>query len=98
MNVENDGDRRWVDTLYATMLLQPALGFIAQEVCGLCSVGTPVLGLLRVLRRLPALRDLSMHHLRLQVNKGNGGCYTMHTDSGVSGVDSAKRHTFLFFS
>eukprot|EP00913_Durusdinium_trenchii_P003095 g2860.t1 len=57
-------------------------------------------GLLRVLRRLPALRDLSMHHLRLQVNKGNGGCYTMHTDSGVSGgADGMQvlRATALFY-
>ncbi|CAL1142121.1 unnamed protein product, partial [Cladocopium goreaui] len=57
-------------------------------------------GLLRVLRRLPVLRDLSMQHLRLQINKGNGGCYTMHTDSGVSGEEDGRqvlRVTALFY-
>eukprot|EP00434_Breviolum_minutum_P032408 symbB.v1.2.028660.t2/scaffold3059.1/size64457/3 len=57
-------------------------------------------GLLRVLRRLPVLQDLSMQHLRLQVNKGNGGCYTMHTDSGISGEEDGKqvlRVTALFY-
>lgn len=59
-------------------------------------------GLLRTLRRLPALRGLSMQHLRLQVNRGNGGCYTMHTDSGVSEPDRADavqvlRATALFY-
>ncbi|CAE6923639.1 egl-9 [Symbiodinium sp. CCMP2592] len=58
-------------------------------------------GLLRILRRLPALKGLSMQHLRLQVNRGNGGCYTMHTDSGVSepadGAVQVLRATALFY-
>ncbi|CAE7489390.1 egl-9 [Symbiodinium natans] len=60
-------------------------------------------GLLRILRRLPALKGLSMQHLRLQINKGHGGCYTMHTDSGISepegagGAVQVLRATALFY-
>ncbi|CAJ1449692.1 unnamed protein product [Effrenium voratum] len=47
-------------------------------------------GLLQALRRIPALSELSMQHVRLQINLGNGGCYTMHTDSGVLAEDSTQ--------
>mmetsp|Transcript_100344 Transcript_100344/g.323852 ORF Transcript_100344/g.323852 Transcript_100344/m.323852 type:complete len:520 (+) Transcript_100344:39-1598(+) len=57
-------------------------------------------GLLQQLRRLPSLQNLEMQHLRLQVNKGNGGCYTMHTDSGVTESESGSqilKATALFY-
>ena len=54
-------------------------------------------GLLRALRRLPALKELSSQHVRLQVNLGNGGCYTMHTDSGLNGEAQLLRATALFY-
>ena len=39
--------------------------------------------LLDVVRsRVPGLAGLDMQHLRIQVNEGHGGCYSMHTDAG----------------
>jgi len=56
-------------------------------------------GLLRCLRRLPSLQGLSFQHVRLQVNHGNGGCYTMHTDSGydIGGASQVLQATALFY-
>ncbi|CAJ1345420.1 unnamed protein product [Effrenium voratum] len=57
-------------------------------------------GLLQALRRIPALSELSMQHVRLQINLGNGGCYTMHTDSGVLAEEDSTQvllATALFY-
>ena len=32
--------------------------------------------------RVPGLAGLDRQHLRLQINAGHGGCYSMHTDAG----------------
>ena len=35
------------------------------------------------LRGVPGLEKLASQHVRIQINEGHGGCYTMHTDSGT---------------
>ena len=36
------------------------------------------------LRGVPGLERLASQHVRIQINAGHGGCYTMHTDSGTA--------------
>ena len=38
--------------------------------------------LIELVRGVPGLHDLYFQHVRIQINQGRGGCYTMHTDSG----------------
>ena len=35
------------------------------------------------MRGVPGLERLASQHVRIQINEGHGGCYTMHTDSGT---------------
>ena len=35
------------------------------------------------MRGVPGLENLGSQHVRIQINTGHGGCYTMHTDSGT---------------
>jgi hypothetical protein len=35
------------------------------------------------MRGVPGLGKLASQHVRIQINEGHGGCYTMHTDSGT---------------
>ena len=41
--------------------------------------------LLECLRGVPGLEGLDRQHVRIQINSGHGGCYTMHTDEGEWG-------------
>lgn len=56
-------------------------------------------GLMRQLRRLPALSGVCSQHIRIQFNRGRGACYTMHTDSGTnySGNTQILHATALFY-
>jgi hypothetical protein len=54
-----------------------------------------------MLARLRSVRSLDRtvgQHVRIQINQGRGGCYTMHTDSGSDAGDGqALRLTALFY-
>jgi hypothetical protein len=45
------------------------------------------------------LEQLGTQHVRIQINAGHGGCYTMHTDQGsVGGSHGQILHvTALFY-
>ena len=38
--------------------------------------------LLDRVRGVPGLAALASHHVRIQINQGKGGCYSLHTDAG----------------
>ena len=51
------------------------------------------------LRGVPGLEHLSSQHVRIQINEGRGGCYTMHTDQGTTESSSGQtlHVTALFY-
>jgi Rps23 Pro-64 3,4-dihydroxylase Tpa1-like proline 4-hydroxylase len=54
---------------------------------------------LRVCAISSDLEQLGTQHVRIQINAGHGGCYTMHTDQGsVGGSHGQILHvTALFY-
>jgi hypothetical protein len=45
------------------------------------------------MRGVPGLEQLGNQHVRIQINAGHGGCYTMHTDQGTMYTDSGNSST-----
>ena len=55
--------------------------------------------LLEAVRGVPGLEALDRQHVRLQINAGHGGCYSLHTDAGkrIGGDGQTLRLTALFY-
>ncbi|KAL1496757.1 hypothetical protein AB1Y20_014347 [Prymnesium parvum] len=46
--------------------------------------------LIDLLRGVPGLANIGGQHVRIQINSGHGGCYTLHTDAGTAEVGSGQ--------